>query len=384
MATSKLSSKAAKLDFSNLPGALPSRAGEAIPGLALPNTTAPAPVAPSAPLAGPKTAPGALMAFANDARSSLLKENEELRAAAAEAEGLRSQLDEALVDLQQWEGAKAARWLDPKLVVRSRYANRDPRSFLGVDFEQLKAEIANAGGNVQPIKVRQVAAEGGAERFELVYGHRRHQACLELGLPVLAMVDNLDDQALFVEMDRENRTRKDLSAWEQGKMYQRALDEGLFPSNRKLAEAVGVDLGNLGKALSLARLPAEVVGAFASPLDLQFRWSKLLNDALNTDREGVLRRAAALSHDRGALSGKEVLQRLLQDPVDLRGNGALYRTTPSRSWAIELAGRGVATVQQSAEGDLRIDISGRAVEQRDVEALVQAVRLFVGEEAVLK
>ena len=63
-------------------------------------------------------------------------------------------------------------------------------------------------------------------------------------------------------MERENRERQDLSPWEQGMMYRRALDLGLFTSNRALATALGIDHSNVGKSLALARLPDEVVAAF--------------------------------------------------------------------------------------------------------------------------
>ena len=54
------------------------------------------------------------------------------------------------------------------------------------------------------------------------------------------MVD-ATDQELFEQMERENRSRSDLSAWEQGAMYRRALDDGLYPSLRQLAESLDVD-----------------------------------------------------------------------------------------------------------------------------------------------
>ena len=45
----------------------------------------------------------------------------------------------------------------------------------------LKDEIANAGGNVQPIQVRAIQGaprvfDGQTPTHEIVYGHRRHQA----------------------------------------------------------------------------------------------------------------------------------------------------------------------------------------------------------------
>ena len=81
--------------------------------------------------------------------------------------------------------------MDPRLIAPSRWANRHPDAFEGPEFEQLRREIEDAGGNVQPIKIRPITdgrtAEGGA-RYEIVFGHRRHRACLDLGLPVLAVV----------------------------------------------------------------------------------------------------------------------------------------------------------------------------------------------------
>jgi len=320
-----------------------------------------------------KTAPGAMMAFANDRRSEMLKENEELRTAAAEAAKVQARLDETLAELKQWEGAKGVRMIDPNLIGKSRFANRHDVNFDGEAFAQLKDEIANAGGNVQPIKVRPVQAEG-QEKFEIVYGHRRHEACRQLGLPVAALVDNLDDQALFVEMDRENRMRENLSPWEQGVMYQRALDDGLFPSNKKLADAVGADLGNVGKALSLAALPVEVVDAFQSPLDIQYRFSKPLKDALAKDSQGVLKRAKVLSRHAHQLSGTEVLTQLLHGA----GEGGLYGTTPSlpTQTSIEVDNKTAALVTHDGRGRLAIRFETK-MDQAKTDQLLELVRKFL-------
>ncbi|WP_213959757.1 MULTISPECIES: ParB/RepB/Spo0J family partition protein [unclassified Variovorax] len=287
-----LRDKASKIDFASL--------------------LAPAGAVPSEPK-GPKTAPGAMMAHANDARSELLRENEELRGRAARTTELEAELAEAVSDLRGWDGAKPVRSLDPAQVGRSRFANRHASSYLGDDFERLKREIMEAGGNVQPIKVR--PGKGGEEAaYEIVFGHRRHEACRQLGLPVLAVVDNLDDRTLFVEMDRENRERAELSPWEQGVMYLKALDQGLFSSNRQLATALGIDPSNLGKSLALAKLPDDVVAAFATPLDIQLRWAPLLNKALEEDQPGLVRRAAEMEAHRGPRGPKAVLAYLVTPP----------------------------------------------------------------------
>lgn len=231
------------------------------------------------PASAPRTGPGSMLAFMTE-QSEVHKEVLQLRERVA-----------AL------DGAEIARRLDPAAVRPSRWANREATHFSTDSFEQLKNEIASAGGNVQPIKVRPVASEPGApEAFEIVYGHRRHRACLELGLPVLALVQTaMADTDLFVEMERENRNRADLSAWEQGTMYLRALELGLFPSAKQLSSAIDRDLGNIGRAMALAKLPPEVVAAFGSPLNLQFRWATPLKDAHQRDPEGLLEAARTIS-----------------------------------------------------------------------------------------
>lgn len=202
---------------------------------------------------------------------------------------VQNRLDVATAKLGQFDGAEVARLIDAKLIHQSRWANRNEASFASADFKNLKLEIESAGGNVQPIKVRpRVGAPG---EFEVVFGHRRHRACMELGLPVLAVIEELNDVELFSQMDRENRQRADLRPFEQGVMYARALDEGLFPSLRKMSESLGVDASNASKAIALARLPAQVLSTFSSPLDLQQAWAKHLSAALQKDPEMVLSRA---------------------------------------------------------------------------------------------
>lgn len=212
--------------------------------------------------------------------------------------------------LKEFEGVLPVRVIEADLIVASKWANRTNESFASVSFLTLKNEIAQAGGNVQPIKVRPLV--GSPDRYEIIFGYRRHRACLDLGLPVLALVEQVNDKELFKEMDRENRDRLDLSPWEQGRMYQKSLREGLFSSLGELSKEIGIDKGNLSKALRLAELPDDVVNAFASPLDLQFRWAKLLNDAIQQSPDQVLTRAKRLSEDKKSKrSSKEVLDILL-------------------------------------------------------------------------
>lgn len=240
--------------------------------------------------AAPKTGPGSMLAFMTD-QSQVHKEVVKLRERMAE-----------------FEGADVARKLDPRQIKASKWANRDDSHFVTAAFARLMEEIGNAGGNVQPIKVRPLAGEpAGDAKWEIVYGHRRHRACLELGIPVFALVQHeMADSELFVEMERENRQREDLSAWEQGVMYMRALEQGLFPSAKQLAAAIDRDMSNISRAMALAKLPGDVIRAFGSPLNLQFRWATELKDAHQRDPEGLLATARELAGRPSPLTPAEV------------------------------------------------------------------------------
>jgi ParB family chromosome partitioning protein len=245
----------------------------------------------------------------------------------AEIERLKLQVGEQLID--------------PRQIALTRWADRHPDSFSSQAFLELKQEIESAGGNVQPIKVRPMrgaSAEGPC--FELVYGSRRTRACLELGLPVRAVVDeDVDDQALYVQMQRENRGRSNLSAWEQGVSYHRALKEGLFPSARRLAEQIGLDHSNMAKALRVAELPQEIVGAFRSPVEIQFRWAVALDKAYQQDPDAVLSAARMLAGRSPRPAAAEVF-RALTEPVAAKGK-TKAREMSSRTFALADGKKGV-------------------------------------------
>lgn len=223
--------------------------------------------------------------------------------------------------LSGWEGASLAKRLDAATVDQSKWANRHGDSFKNKEFDRLKADIESAGGNVQAIKVRPTLGSD-PQRYEIVFGHRRHRACLDLGLPVLAVIESINEHELFVEMDRENRQRADLRPYEQGEMYRCALDEGLYPSLRKLAEALGISHSNVSRALNIARLPPEILDAFPR-LEIQYRWVEQLTESVKLNSDVLVRVSKEIIDRRTKgenISPKRVFDLLTNSEVSLSGN----------------------------------------------------------------
>ena len=324
-------------------------------------------------VAKPKTAPGAMMAFANDQRSELLRENDELRARAAQVGELEGRLSEVSAELRTWDGALPARLIDTAEIARSEFANRHASAFEGKPFEDFKREIQEAGRNSQPIKVRALVKPKEGAKYELVFGHRRYEACRQLGIPVWAVVENLDDRALVEEMDRENRGRADPSPWEQGMTYMRALEKGVYPSNRQMAASLGVDISNLGKALALARLPAAVIAAFPTPQSIQLAWATDLGRTFQEDEAGLMARARALAEEKGSHSAKSVFARLVTRPGSAAGPVA---PIPQASHVLKMGNQKVGTVKFDALGrpSMKLSVKLSGDEQ---EVLLKAMRAFV-------
>jgi ParB family transcriptional regulator, chromosome partitioning protein len=230
-------------------------------------------------LVKPRSGPSTMMSF--------MEKDSETK---IENKKLSEQNAQLKVELDVWADSLLTKKVSPDLISPSKYANRHPDSFEDQEFLDLLEEIKSSGGNIQPIKVRPIVGSD-PQRYEVVFGHRRHEACKRAGVDVLVMVESITDQALFEQMDRENRQRANLRPWEQGEMYRKALEDGLYKNMAQMAESLGQSKGNVSVALKIVSLPAEVVAAFPSPLEIQYRWATPLAKLCEEEPALVLDRA---------------------------------------------------------------------------------------------
>lgn len=134
-------------------------------------------------------------------------------------------------------------------------------------FERLKSSIQHTGGNLQPIKVRPLGVlmlrdvselDRAQGRYEIVFGHSRLLACLELGLPVLAISECMNDVEVAQQFSAEYLSGQGWRPWRMGDFINRAMAEGLFPSCRRAAETLGIDHSEFRTYQLMAEFPAPV------------------------------------------------------------------------------------------------------------------------------
>lgn len=151
-------------------------------------------------------------------------------------------LQSSLTRLQE----NAVQEIDPQMIHSAGVADRlgtDPKA-----DEALKESLRTYGQQV-PVLVRPRPGEAG--RFDIVYGRRRVLALRELGLPVKAMVRQLDDQALVLAQGQENTARQDLSFIEKASFA--AQLDALDYDRQTIAAALSMDLPMVSRMLKVGR-----------------------------------------------------------------------------------------------------------------------------------
>jgi ParB family chromosome partitioning protein len=202
----------------------------------------------------------------------------------------RQELEEAITE------GRAILEVDPECIDDTRWRDRGGLTADDEDFRLLVDSI-RAHGQISPVALRRRD-----NRFEIAFGHRRVEACRVLGRKVKAVIVERGDRELVVAMLIENQARKDLSAIEKARSYQRILNEGLF-DRATLAAILGVSENQVHNITALNRMPSAVLTALGGGQDLALNVAYRLVLALDkapAPPEELLERVAKRSGDGNA------------------------------------------------------------------------------------
>lgn len=270
----------------------------------------------------------------------------------------------------------------PHMIRTGSFANRHTASFSSADFNELQKSIQARGGNTVPILVRPITEldtarnPSGLEEplFEVIAGHRRHQACRAIGINVKAIVvPTMTDSEVALSMFDENSSRADITPFESGRMYSTWIERKLFPSQRKLAKALNKNPSDISRALVLAKLPKLVLDAFESPLVLQLKDADDFRAILDgTSRGAVLRLAADLASLPKKKSRAEVIRLLKEassDKVTVGSTNGLRKT----ELLVEDQCVGSITWNEKGRGRMTLDRALTTAAQKAFEEMLAAL-----------
>ena len=241
---------------------------------------------------------------------------------------------------------------------------RDYEMLSEVRLRSLIDSIQAENGNRIPVVVRRTPK---AERpYELIIGTRRHWAVSWLNanhypdIELVAIIEDIDDEAAFRLADIENREREDISDLERGLNYKAAVDAYYDGIQRKMAERLKVSTSNLARYIGLTEIPQSIVSAFNSPMDLHVRYGdKLLPLIRNPASLAKMEETAAhianeqsfrQSGDEEPIPGAEVVARLVK-AVSTSSRGRSQKVT------IEVGGARIGQVNQDRGRGLTLTLT---------------------------
>lgn len=148
---------------------------------------------------------------------------------------------------------------------------------------------------------------------ELICGARRLFVARLVNKPLLVELREVSDREAIVAMDIENRQRTDVSPYERGLSYQRWLRAGLFGSQEDLARHLKLSASQVSRLIRLARLPAVIVSAFSSPVEIRDNWGLALMDAVEKgrSRQATIQTAREIAAQSPRPASGEVFRKLL-------------------------------------------------------------------------
>lgn len=151
--------------------------------------------------------------------------------------------------------------LDPKSIDVSFV--RDRLDDVEFDEDHPLVQSFKENGQKIPILVRPHPDTNSSYSYQVAFGHRRLQAASFLGLKVLALVRDFDDEALVLAQGVENSERQNLSYVERAVFAFRLQERGF--SRHVIGKALSTDKTELSKLLAVSSsIPIDVIQAIGS------------------------------------------------------------------------------------------------------------------------
>lgn len=284
--------------------------------------------------------------------------------AAARPRGAVGALQSSLSKLQD----NAVQEIDPQLIDDAGVEDR-----LGLDpvaQRQLKESLAAYGQQV-PVLLRPNKTRQG--RFEIVYGRRRLAALKDLGLPVKAMVRQLDDHDLVMAQGQENTSRQDLSFIEKASFAVQL--QSMNYERPTIAAALSIDLPMVSRLLKVGTaFPLPFLREIGSAPSIgRDRWTAL---AAALEVEGARSRAKAVmkTPDYAVLNSdarfEAVFTRATQAPKATKPARAKPRTLRSAD------GKALADIRTTARG-VTLNVPARTADGFDTWIADNAEALLI-------
>ena len=216
--------------------------------------------------------------------------------------------------------------IDPALIDASFVNDR----LTGDDeaFEKLKDAISQ-GVQGTPVLLR--PHPNNADRYMVVFGHRRVRVAAAIGRPVRAVIKSIDDVAHILAQGQENTAREDLSFIEKALFAKRLLDLG--HKKDLIQSALTVDATLLSRMLSVSqKIPNDIVEAIGAAKSVgRDRWEEFKKLVIVPANMRVAK--DAINSPEFSAAKSDARFELLLKSLSKKGRGSSKAKSQKRTWA---------------------------------------------------
>ena len=160
--------------------------------------------------------------------------------------------------------------INPEDCKRWKYPDRSAFEF--GDIHKLGLDIKN-NGQVEPVIVREIEDE--KFKYEVIAGSRRHKACLEMALPLSAIIKNVSDHDAFFMQLRENE-KQGISDYSRGMHFNRLI-ENQKTTVRELTQLMQCSKDKIYDLMSFAKVPTAIWDAVGNISKVSGRSASVIN-----------------------------------------------------------------------------------------------------------
>ena len=250
--------------------------------------------------------------------------------------------------------------LAPDLVRSWKFKDRTEAELLDDPvYKDLLSSVRDVG-IIEPILVRRLPSpDKDGCQYEEIAGYKRLNAAKTVGIPIKALVVDVDDRQAALLQKHENSGRSNPSAWGRATHYLKLIDEGVFKTQTQLADAFDIDRSYLTNLLRVARkMPDDLIRSISiykfGATSLIYLIGKL-DAAGDSGREALIDRLVEFADDFNAKPEKasSIIDRAVEslqaaDKLPASGIASTFRSQKGKTLSVKSKANQVAVTFHEA------------------------------------
>jgi ParB family chromosome partitioning protein len=270
-------------------------------------------------------------------------------------------------------------YVNPEECEPWKYANRQENE-LG-DIDALIDSI-KTNKQLQPALIRNHPSPHGKIKYEVIFGRRRHIACMKLGIPFFVIRKDIPNvQEAIASQDAENKLRNDVSNYSNAMLYKRLLSDNIFKTEKELSEKLCIPSSTFNELMSYSKIPEDIARAIPDIHALSKQLAVKIVQLLNNSKDNY-NKMLSIAHQIGnSITSQAKLEKIFNEKTLLQKD-AIKATNNAKTFT-SVNGKKLFTFKSDYRGLPSIVLNKEISAFVDVEDMCKHVSSYL-EQSIAK